>query len=305
VPPQQIRTADELLGALLAMLPIPLTGLPSICVQRPWWLVVLAHEVGHHVAYDLLDEPREERIRSIVLGAADAGSSGSNSRLVRPSWVHELFADVFGVVCVGEAHVWAINELELASEETMARDADPYPPALARKEFNRQALEVLTGEDSGEESQGVSPQLGQTLRTVARALLETPLDGDRRQTLSMLCGWGSDLFAPAGPVSSWKDELLGPGDVVPEPTLTAARLAAAGSVAAWQLVAGDHDSESRHARHERLRQRTLELVANCREEGRRDATKLAPALDAHAEAADKLARMLIETRVEDDLCASM
>ena len=302
LPPPEIRTADELLGALLARLPIPLTGLPPICIDRPWWLVVLAHETGHHIAYDLLDEPSEQRIRAVVLAAAGAHGGYEQSSLIRVGWTHELFADAFAVACVGDAHLWAIEELELASEERMAADAGSYPPALARGAFNRAALAALT--DREERTAPRSARLAElieAIRPLARVLLDAPLDADGRRSLRVLCDWRSERFASKGAVATWKDELLSAREIVPETTLTAARLAAAGSLAAWRSVAVESDAKSRELGRDRLRQRTLDLVAECREEGTRGAADITPADRVSSDVtvlADELASVLVNATLE-------
>jgi hypothetical protein len=302
LPPQQIRTADELLGTLLAKLPIPLTGLPPVCIERPWWLVVLAHETGHHIAYDLLDEPTYQRVRAVVRAAAGAHAGDKSSSPIRVGWTHELFADAFAVACVGDAHLWAIEELELAGEERMVADAGSYPPALARGSFNRAALAALA--DHEEEAAPPSARLRElveAIRPLARALIDTPLDVDERRSLRLLCDWRSERFARGGAVATWKDELLSEHELVPETTLTAARLAAAGSVAAWRSVAVESDAESRDLRRDRLRQRTLDLVANCREEGTRSATDTTSVDRVYRDVtvlADELANVLVDATVE-------
>src|SRR5262249_45617822 len=52
-PPTELRTDDDVLRAALARLPVGVVGLPPWFEEGPWTLVVLAHEVGHHVHFDL------------------------------------------------------------------------------------------------------------------------------------------------------------------------------------------------------------------------------------------------------------
>src|SRR2546427_3444117 len=40
---------DDELKKLVGSLPLPLLSLPPWCVDSPWWLVYVAHEIGHHV----------------------------------------------------------------------------------------------------------------------------------------------------------------------------------------------------------------------------------------------------------------
>jgi len=86
----------------LRRLPIPVVRVQPACVTSPWWLVFLAHEVGHHVQYGLLDgmqlvERFRSRIEQAVLDAR--GDEADAARWGR--WSRELFADAFSVVAVG------------------------------------------------------------------------------------------------------------------------------------------------------------------------------------------------------------
>jgi hypothetical protein len=297
-PPQEIKVSDDLLGALLAKLPIPLIGIPPICVQRPWWLVMIAHETGHHIAYDLLDEPTTKRIRAVVTDAAQ--THGEEADTAWAQWTHELFADAFAVACVGEAQLWAVEELELASDEQMAADAGRHPPALARRSLNRAVLAALTGERG--KAREYTPPPGRLRRfleetgPVAHALVEAPLDEPERRSLRVLCDWRDVHFASSGEVPDWTQELLSPRELAPSTHLAAARLAAASSVAAWRSVSSEPDAALRECRRESLRQRTINLISNCREAGTRRAGASLP--DDVMSLAEELARTLIDTPLE-------
>ena len=52
-PPDLAPEADSVLAAFLGKLPVPLISLPPLCVTDPWWLILVAHEVGHHLQFDL------------------------------------------------------------------------------------------------------------------------------------------------------------------------------------------------------------------------------------------------------------
>ncbi len=296
-PPRELKTPDDLLSALLAKLPMPLIGIPPICVRRPWWLITIAHETGHHIAHDLLDESTAKRIRALVCAAARMPGSETDTRWT--NWTHELFADAFAVASVGKAQLWAIDELELAGDRQMLVDRGAHPPALMRRALNRAILATLVGnEEADAEDDPIPAQLRDSIETcgsVARALVEEPLGEKQHDTLRALCNWRGDRFQPTGEVAKWERELLGSGPLVAQSTLASARLATAGSVAAWRSVSAEPDAMLRDQHREILRQRTIDLLAACREPGTRSST--APSDDV-VNLAVELARMLTDTQLE-------
>jgi hypothetical protein len=60
-PPPGIPAGDEVVGEFVRRLPVPTIALPLTCLDKPWWLAVIAHEVGHHVYFDLAGAPRRSR----------------------------------------------------------------------------------------------------------------------------------------------------------------------------------------------------------------------------------------------------
>jgi hypothetical protein len=125
--PQGLRTSDRLLAGLLAELPLPLIALPSATLDSPWWLVLLAHEVGHHLQYDL--EPKQALVGKT--GDAIAAAVGDAADRWLP-WRYELFADACSVVALGPAAIYAIAELEWGPLDAMCADRAAYPPTVVR-----------------------------------------------------------------------------------------------------------------------------------------------------------------------------
>ena len=101
---------------------------------------------------------------------------------------------------------------------------------------------------------------------MAEALLGLKAYG---QTLSYLSSHAADQFKTGVP--GWRDALLGDPDPQAAMTLEAARLATAGTVAAWNKIGGEVDDKERSRRRERLRTRSVNLIAGCRLPGQRDA----------------------------------
>jgi hypothetical protein len=125
--PQGLRTSDRLLAGLLSELPLPLIALPSALLDSPWWLVLLAHEVGHHLQYDL--EPKQALVGKT--GDAIAAAAGDAANRWLP-WRYELFADACSVIAVGPVAIHAIAELEWAALDAMCADRAAYPPTAVR-----------------------------------------------------------------------------------------------------------------------------------------------------------------------------
>lgn len=100
--------------------PLPMVHLPIACKWDPWWIVMLGHEVGHQVEFDLgIGEP---------LAAALAGAGGEPHWA---GWAHEIFADAYAVLTLGRAATRALYELVQDGSSLCQRYPD-YPPALVR-----------------------------------------------------------------------------------------------------------------------------------------------------------------------------
>jgi hypothetical protein len=131
-------TDDDLIRAfrdILSKMPIPIIALPYSCVQAPWELILLAHEVGHHVQFDLA--PRKGPVEK---GQVEKFQTWLGNELGSP-WdkrADEVFADVFSLYSVGAWGVWALAALEVSDPISMLRPTGQkgeYPPPLVRLAF--------------------------------------------------------------------------------------------------------------------------------------------------------------------------
>lgn len=275
-------------------LSIPVIALPSGCQRRPWWLVVAAHEVGHHVQWILpgVRERTEQAITAAVDGRLAA---------VWPKWHTELFADACAVLLTGRAFVWAVTELVRGAPE------DPrYPPPRVRL-----AVALAVAANAGllncPAADREIPDLGSRLpgdyqeADIAELLRSVPAVADA--LLGVTSENGAELRRLASAtvrardedvISYWERILLTKGMPVPEESLGAARFCVAGSVAAWQSVVGmDNDDEEFAAWTEFLAGQVRAVLPDCAEPGKRGLgeTDVAPR-------AEELAR-----RFAADLCA--
>lgn len=285
-PPQDLRPSDALLQRTLSSLPVSVISIPEICIASPWWLVLIPHEVGHQVAFELDDGRIPATVGAIATDAAARAGNAALSDSDWSAWAHELFADAFAGTMVGAAHLWALDELEGGGGEALVRRLPGYPPPIARHAVaaellrrcglpDSEALPAIPAAPALEELEVVpadrdrAERLLEEARPVAEALAEEPIvDG---LSLSELLPLRVDEVSRTGRSRQWQRELVGAADARPEPLLEAARLATAGALAEWAETMADPDEERRVARSDRLRRRMLEVVPHCREPGRRAA----------------------------------
>ena len=288
-PPRSLR-ADARLAQAVGALPVPLIGLPPVCRDRPWWLVHIAHETGHHIQYDAAGGAFFDAFAGLVEDAAEqAGADGSRWA----GWQQELFADACAALSTGSAAVWALDEQLTGEAAAVAASKSGYP-ALAVREAMRVELLAALGL-----APDADPGLRRRLETdlaavhaVAGAVAERPLDG--AGALPALLAFGPQRFTEQGDAGRWRRRLLAAPKPPAETTLPAARLAVAGAVAAWRDVAQEPDAEPRAKARDTLAARVRDVVHRCHPQGRRAApTQATPDLGG---AQDALRAALGQTR---------
>lgn len=147
--PEGIGAEDARNYGSLLVLPIPVIGLPWPQLKQAALVVTLAHEVGHAV-----DEDFE-------VGAAVDAAIGKLDKVLGErsaawlAWRRELFADAYGVLCAGPAHLIALSHYLLTTEDAVkAEQVDlkqpgKYPPRQLRMLFNHKLLAAVGLEDVG------------------------------------------------------------------------------------------------------------------------------------------------------------
>ncbi len=153
-PPPDLKSDVDLqfVKEFLIDLPVPVLGLPPICVEAPWWLVFLGHEVGHHIQYDLL--PNKALLEGfgplLHTAAVDADGQHDPKRWAR--WNEEIFADVFSILQLGPWATWAMAELEQADELSMLSGGrGRYPIPAVRIALLSHVAEELGASDPAAE----------------------------------------------------------------------------------------------------------------------------------------------------------
>jgi hypothetical protein len=246
-PPPELKLVDaDFLAAFLERLPIAVVGLPSACVSAPWWLAHAAHEVGHHVQHELkLVTPFELALRQ----AAEAGPEPLDPELADHwvLWGQEVFADAYGLLCLGPAAPRALAEVELSSA-SLTRNSAKYPAAVVRLEWQRRALQELEvpaddllGLAMEAEFQRQTPQLppdtaaalAQAQRLGVWAMRQQFSSPGGEFKLTELAAWEAKPFQAAGDVADYAQRLrAGQSLAEARNTVTIRHVLAAG-VKAW------------------------------------------------------------------------
>jgi hypothetical protein len=290
----------------LQQLPIPLVALPNSCVNDPWWLVSLGHEVGHHVQYDLL--PDWELVGSFgeTIGrAVTSAQTNSNDSQIHErwkAWGREIFADLFSIFCMGPWALWMVNEVELADDQAMTRNKTLYPAPVTRLALMRHilksldladdtieravkglldrngtplsSLNFLSLETGGAAENGPAATIKMDLKVapfVAAALVEVsvgPAGG-----LKELCSWDKSEFEPYETVFTLAADLLKSGNPRPVRSLKGARLFASAAIAAWVAISAMPSADQRAEGRAKLTEKVLPTIRESRQEGTRAATK--------------------------------
>ena len=258
VPPDLRAPADSLVAAFVSELPIPAIALPDFASREAWWLVLAAHETGHHVQKDLfpgrndllpqLEQATRDRLTEVTAAAPEGW----------PGWAMETFADAYSVLMVGEAAAWAIGELQHsipANEFRLAGRGSRYPPPAVREALLGECLRAMGASSSwptaaqavarldaladpavpGAVREVLTGQLA-VVPAVAHALIDLPIGSHH---LRELAGVQPGLLTKPAELYGWAGQLTQPNAVLPglaEPA--AARLVTAAGVAAYRHWAG-------------------------------------------------------------------
>lgn len=287
----------------LKQLPIPIIGLPAVCLQSPWSMIYLGHEVGHHVLHDLLPDLGlqtlfETRLRQTV----SAATSDDETTERWEAWGNEIFADLFSILCMGPWALWAMTELELGDESAMFKSKTLYPSPLVRlalmagmveklklknpKALNNFSLKQMSDAvhlDASEQAKEAAADL-RLVPEVAGAVTTFAV-GDVG-SIKDLNGWDASEFNAHGLVETLADELQ-QRIATPILNLRGARLYTSGAVAAWVNMTGAWaeaetldasqvpDSVERGRQRGSLCEHVMSVVGNSRETGTRSAERSA------------------------------
>lgn len=265
-PPPTAPVADRKLEAALGELPVPLIGLPSTIVDEPWWLSLLAHEVGHHVQYDLEADGALIGKTAAVLVAAGGGAADPDAAARWGGWKYEAFADAFSVAALGPRALDVIAALEWDDGPAMIATRTPlYPPVVVRLALMAEVAAALGFEPpfraagwAEARADAATAALLDRTPAAARALVDAPLGTGSLRTLAGAAAPGADPIAAAmGKVLAGAAIGLKGGPAEP-------RRAIAAAFGAWQALA-DAAADARARATAALVPRTLALVVEVRD----------------------------------------
>ena len=147
--PEGVDAADAQAFGDLMVLPIPIIGMPWSHLHQLSLGVTLAHEVGHAVDEDFGVGAAVDAAVGQLDGVLDERSKAWLA------WRRELFADAYGVLCAGPAHLIALSDYLLTTADVVKSERvdlakpDKYPPRQLRILFNHKLLAEVGLEDVG------------------------------------------------------------------------------------------------------------------------------------------------------------
>lgn len=229
--------ATSLLREHLNRMPTPVVRMTPSCVVAPWLAAYLAHEVGHHLQYDLLPQRKLVlQFRELIESAVRAQTGSASEAQKWGSWSREIFADMFSVFCMGPWAVWAIAELEFKSAASLNEERSQYPAPAMRLALLAEACNGLTGDESGTAALRGKLQLqaSQTRQAVLDAALGV-LPGIQR-TLANFCDVNLTQFNRQ--VAIWQQVFERKDDQAPQPDIENAPYLTGAALAYWETIAG-------------------------------------------------------------------
>jgi hypothetical protein len=271
VPPGlRLRSGNPTLDRCLEKVPLPTLRLPPWCVSAPWGLVLVAHEVGHHVQHELgIVAAFAEHLGEV----ASKANLDSASTALWAAWGEEVFADAFSVYAMGPPAIVAITELEWTDNCNLAVRKAHYPaPAI------RLALMTRLAELEGLDTKGLVPlqQLLDVVKDneVTRAdwkaldpvvtFLRSALPGGI-PCLSRLCDFEKAPFAPRGTIAQHAERLRGIGSMKIKTETEDARHMASAAVVAWLTLLAEADEKARSKKLCRLASGIPPVIISCGE----------------------------------------
>jgi hypothetical protein len=167
--PRDVRTRAGASAA--AALPFPVIGVPWYLSSHLPGVLLVAHEVGHHIEDDC------ELTGQLTARLGAAGLSDDRLAVWKP-WLGEVFADLVASVVCGSAYIAVLVD-SLAAGSADGAGAERYPPPRVRARLGLAAVRLVDLPD-GDALQADGDRLGEPCEAdleaakVAKALLCGP-----------------------------------------------------------------------------------------------------------------------------------
>lgn len=287
--PRSLRPGAEatFLNKYMAGLPASVLRLPPSCIDSPWWLVYVTHEVGHYVLKDL---KYEDCFAELIEDAAKGKDVTGGDLAYWAGCGEEIFADLFAVLMAGPWAVWAIAEAEWGTQERMSKRKTEYPAPGVRLAMVAYAADKLMSPDGGQTLgdegtkalHGVQVDRAQAAADIAVAerIVDLAFDPspDNPCPMRKLCDFRPELYRKGGDVQRWGAALLGKGMMTRRRQLETARQVASGSLDAWARLRATPGltAEAWEERRDALAEKTFEEIIKNTPPGTR-AAPLVPA----------------------------
>jgi hypothetical protein len=274
----QGRDAPEWLGDVLNRMPVSVVRIPPSAAAAPWSLALLAHEVGHHIQFDLLPDKRLVTAFRTAIEEAVAQTDSFSEAKTWGRWSVEVFADIFSAVCIGPWAVRAMFELEFSKPEAIAAPREFYPPGATRLALLAAAVDRVTASTRGaRELRGLVAVDAND--AVLKAVLDVALGPlpEVGATLSQLCDTGVDGFATD--IASWAESLARGENREPDKSTRSARILVSAACDAWDTIAAASEGKALETAHHEFCRRVEKAILLGAPDGERGAEDLVVATE--------------------------
>jgi hypothetical protein len=287
---------EEKFGRLVQKLPISVIGIPWYELSHLPEILIVGHEVGHAVEFDLrLTEELDQALKAAKLPAAQLPAW--------QAWCSEAFADVFGALACGPAFAGTLLDFVAEPKSSIATESQSgpiwrtYPTVALRVKLVLATLRIADhhGEADAREREWADvygsahnmSEFDKGIDRVAEAFALTKFAGLGGATLDSLVRFDVEMHERAEEAAK---QLLIPGDLEtsdPREVLAGVRLAFERNPDAFREP--DSDAKPADPAPKQITKRALAHLSATREKGVRASRASDPASEAEQGASDDTA----------------
>lgn len=225
---------QELLVAAFQKLPTPVLKLPASAIENPWVIALTGHEIGHFVQRMISANPLQSVavFRETIEKAAGDAAWGS--------WSVEIFADWYSVLMLGQWSLHPIAQFAAGGIQENVKRGGVYPSLLVRlhlmaalaDSYGFPGTHALGAIGLDQPKEGDFPEYDADRAAVPK-VVQAIVELNDCRSLAERIGLRPENFIQGGLVSQWAAHLSSGGAPPATGKPDSARLAAAGSVQAW------------------------------------------------------------------------